>query len=490
MTTRRTRRSSEQRSRQLRESVIGSHIVNTSKKASNSRVNLGSPRVAAGARRGEINQVMPQTTTRESAQTHAARQRRSGFVVQDARRSRRRTILMLALLLVGALAVALAVSRCAFSSGLNAQMSLGSDEALAALTARYDDADQPYYVLIAAELHDPAQEYTGPGMLNLVRVDPTEHALCFVAVPPEAEVVLSDNNYHRLAYAQVLGGDAELIAQTSKLMGVSIAHYVKVDAAGFVRLVDYLGGLQVQVPLDVDDPDAGSLFIAQGVQSLDGEGVLTLCRADNYTDPYTTQAQAQVNAMMSLFKVIGGRSQLDFATMLDEIARDVKTDLSIDQISELFTSFAQADVTVYATTVPGSRTTDAQGVVFNVSRQALLGVMEAVGQGINPNQQGIRSNLDPSVVTVAVRNGVGIAGAANDVADILTDIGYQVVEVGNADTYVYDETLAIVSTDGAESAAQDLVRQLGSGRVTDASYFYEFDADILLIIGKDWKPLS
>ena len=64
------------------------------------------------------------------------------------------------------------------------------------------------------------------------------------------------------------------------------------------------------------------------------------------------------------------------------------------------------------------------------------------------------------------------------------------MDTGNADAYVYDETLVVYSSPEDEAAAEDIIGILGSGRSVDADYYYSFDSDLLVIIGKDWKPLD
>ncbi len=80
-----------------------------------------------------------------------------------------------------------------------------------------------------------------------------------------------------------LGGDtASAAACTIKTVqqdtGLTIDHWVVVDFAGFIRMVDAIGGVPICIPNAMDAPKAG-LQVAAGYQTLDGTTALAYARA-------------------------------------------------------------------------------------------------------------------------------------------------------------------------------------------------------------------
>ncbi len=61
----------------------------------------------------------------------------------------------------------------------------------------------------------------------------------------------------------------------------------------------------------------------------------------------------------------------------------------------------------------------------------------------------------PALVTVTVRNGSGTSGLAAQAASILKAQGYRIRGVGNADQFVYDETLIIYKSNARASRRDD-----------------------------------
>lgn len=471
--------------------MLGTHVPGRAGNSipRNSRMDLGNKRKARRATRGTIDHVVPHTSTRESRQAYARRSRRVGFVIQEANRQRRRNTLALLAAIALGLLVAFFVARAAFTANVNSHILLKDDAVAGVLAAPENDTD-PYYTLLAGEYSDSRQGYDGPNLLVLVRVDPANHVVTLLDIPGNTEVVLSDNDYHAISEAQVLDGDAGLISAVGSLMGVDIAHYAKTDADGFVDIVDSLGGVDVDVPEEVDDPDAGDIYISAGQQTLDGQQALTLCRADNYSNPVDVRTSNQMAVLDSLLGKVVSRTGLGAARSLDSIKADFKTDMNVKELNSLLGEFdTSGSITVHSDRIPGSLSVETDGVYFVSSSSALQSMMASVNESGDPGTT-VAYTIEPSSFTIEVRNGAGIDGGASQVQGQLAASGFKVTETGNADNYVYDETLVVYKDDSMIPAANEVISALGVGRAVDADIYYTFDTDILVVIGKDWKPLN
>lgn len=89
-------------------------------------------------------------------------------------------------------------------------------------------------------------------------------------------------------------------------------------------------------------------------------------------------------------------------------------------------------------------------------------------------------------VRVQVLNGCGVRGAGQNAANLLRLKGFDVTDVGNAETFDYRETL-VIERQGAGGRAREVARALGVKNViiqrVDGSPF-----EATVIIGKDFKP--
>lgn len=99
------------------------------------------------------------------------------------------------------------------------------------------------------------------------------------------ETVATYNQFNAaFAYGASVGGDVEsaaacAIATVERLTGVYIDGYFVVDFAGFISMVDAIGGVEVCIPQDIYAPKANNLRLEAGLQELDGATALDYARA-------------------------------------------------------------------------------------------------------------------------------------------------------------------------------------------------------------------
>lgn len=96
------------------------------------------------------------------------------------------------------------------------------------------------------------------------------------------------------------------------------------------------------------------------------------------------------------------------------------------------------------------------------------------------------TGLDRSDVSVAVQNGSGEKGVANQASDILKNLGYHILSIGNADNFEYENV--VIQIKPTKSAYLPLLKNdlddsytIGS---TSATLSASSSADALVIVGK------
>lgn len=96
------------------------------------------------------------------------------------------------------------------------------------------------------------------------------------------------------------------------------------------------------------------------------------------------------------------------------------------------------------------------------------------------------SGLDRSKLDVEVQNGSGVVGAAGKVADILRNLGYNIIGTGNADNFDY--TGATIMVKSGSSDYGDLLKSDLENNYTVSSTSNDLSAsvsaDAIVIIGK------
>lgn len=117
--------------------------------------------------------------------------------------------------------------------------------------------------------------------IAVLRVDGDDVRL--LAIPRDLWVPV-DGTQRRINAAFAFGGPELLIRTVQDELGIGIDHYLEVDFAGFLSLVDALGTIPIDVEHPAFDPKSGLSLPTAGVNELDATQALAFVRSRNYTE--------------------------------------------------------------------------------------------------------------------------------------------------------------------------------------------------------------
>lgn len=144
--------------------------------------------------------------------------------------------------------------------------------------------------------------------------------------------------------AFAVGGPACTIQQVEQVTGIRIDQYVVVDFQGFKDMVDAVGGVEVCIPEDIDDPEHG-ITLEAGTREIKGDEALSYVRVRHVgtgTDPNRIKRQQAFMAAMMNKVVSGGTlSRPDrVVSFLNATTSSLQTDVeSIGKLGALGAEF-------------------------------------------------------------------------------------------------------------------------------------------------------
>ncbi len=200
----------------------------------------------------------------------------------SAAQRRRRTLLVL--LVVAALAVAYPVALG--WRGVSAVRHVAVEPA----GERPADTPGTTYLVVGSDSREgmseeELREYSAGGTDGLgQRTDtimllhvPRSGPAALISVPRDSYVPIPGHGSGKVNAAFALGGAPLLVQTLEQVSGLRVDHYVETGFAGFARVVDAVGGVQVCPPEPVQDVRAG-LDIPAGCQQVDGATALGFAR--------------------------------------------------------------------------------------------------------------------------------------------------------------------------------------------------------------------
>jgi LCP family protein required for cell wall assembly len=158
--------------------------------------------------------------------------------------------------------------------------------------------DQPVFFLMIGNDERPGVGGRRADALHVVGINPAAGQVTILNVPRDTWVDYPGGGSGRINEGNPRGGP-ELQAQVvSDLVGVPISFTVEVNFAGFVGLIDELGGVDVWVPMDMNDRNSGANFSA-GPQHLSGEQALAFSRNRHVPGGDLTRSRNQATVLIA-----------------------------------------------------------------------------------------------------------------------------------------------------------------------------------------------
>ncbi len=159
---------------------------------------------------------------------------------------------------------------------------------------------------------------------------------------PRDTVVRQDRSaaWNKINAAYADGGVEQLDQELEELLGFPIDYYVKIKLSAFEKLVESVGGVWFDVPVDMDYDDPYQdlhIHISKGYQLLNGEQAMQVVRyrQSNSNDSYgdtgrASTQQAFMKAMLS--QVLAGADLGSIPTLADVLFNYVETNASLNDI--------------------------------------------------------------------------------------------------------------------------------------------------------------
>ena len=282
---------------------------------------------------------------RVAGDTRATRSTRDAAVASYApKRSNKKRNLIIAAVVVVAIVLVGAGMAFAYVKSISDNLHAGVDDDLRNALVSTSLANEPFYMLLMGtdtsvervETEEDGDTVRSDSMM-LARVDPVNKKVTLLSIDRDTMVDMGDEyGQQKINAAYQLGGAAGAVKAVSTMAGVDIAHYASVDFDGFRAIVDALGGVEVDVPMAIDDDDAGGRVDA-GLQTLNGDQALILCRARHAYDDIVAagdviRAAYQRMILSAIAKKVLSSDVLTIANTVKEMSQYVTTDLDVSDI--------------------------------------------------------------------------------------------------------------------------------------------------------------
>ena len=388
------------------------------------------------------------------------------------------------------------------------------------LPQAWDGASRVNILVMGLDYGDWAADRTGPSRTDsmiLFTIDPISKTAGMVSIPRDLWVNIPGFDHERINTAHFLGetyklpgGGPALAAKTvENFLGVPVQYYAVVPFDAFTRMVDEIGCINIWAfdDLDIDPLGKGNTIHITKDKGycMDGATLLAYMRNRKTQGGDVDRARRTQQAIIALKDVV--LDPANFPTLLSkapalyrEIASDVKTNLSFDDVMKLAVlakdispSDIKNNIINYEMSTLASVLSD-DGKPMSIlvpipdKIRELRDQMFAESGSIKPFAQGEPAQLAAQEgASLEILNGTYTAGLAGITGDYFKSLGMNVAVVGNPDQIGYPRTV-IFDHSGKPYMTKYLLELFQTSAASQFQIKYDpaSQADVTIILGDDW----
>ncbi len=177
--------------------------------------------------------------------------------------------------------------------------------------------------------------------MMVATVDPKYDHASLLSIPRDTRVRIYGYGYDKINAAFAYGGEPLAEKTVENFLGIDIDHYVVIDVKSFVKIIDAIGGIDINVEkrMKYEDPwdDNGGLYINifPGKQHMDGKKAVTYVRYRDSEGDIGRIERQQKFIEACLDKVMSPSFIPRIPAVIREVSDAIDTDMTFRQLLEL-----------------------------------------------------------------------------------------------------------------------------------------------------------
>lgn len=200
--------------------------------------------------------------------------------------------------------------------------------------------------------NEPARTDT----IILCTFNKTQKTITLTSLLRDMYVRIPGYKSNRINATYVMGGASLLEETLEHNFGIEVDGYVEVDFSHFAKLIDLLGGIELEVTGGISSfiySESGTK-VKTGLQKLNGEQALHYARYRGTAAGDLDRTNRQRVVLTTLLNEYKSKSMTELLGLLDDILPMVTTDLTQDEILDYFVDFFPmlADAQIVSKRIP------------------------------------------------------------------------------------------------------------------------------------------
>lgn len=207
-----------------------------------------------------------------------------------------------------------------------------------------DQGKTPFSVLfLGVDTGDLGRDEQGRSdSITVMTVNPTTNESKIVSIPRDTYTeIVGHGTTDKINHAYAFGGVSMSVNTVQKLLNSPIDYYIEVNMQGIKDIVDAIGGVDINSPLDFSQD---GIKFTKGPMHLDGTQALAFSRM-RYEDPtgdYGRQGRQRLIIEAIVRKAATFSTLLNYKEILNTMGENMKTNLTFDNMYDIQAKYKAA----------------------------------------------------------------------------------------------------------------------------------------------------
>ncbi|ENK0839324.1 LCP family protein [Clostridium botulinum] len=359
------------------------------------------------------------------------------------------------------------------------------------------EAGEPVNILVmGVDIGDPgSKEASDPKRTDtmlVVNYNPKTKNINMVSVPRDTRVTMNGKKI-KINSAHAINGVNGSIAAVENLLGIEINNYAKIDYEGFRKVIDAIGGVEMDITrnMNYDDPSQNlHIHFQKGTTvHLDGKKAEEFFRwrknnnGTGFADGDLGRIENQHKFISKVVEKVKSPSIIPkIPNILSTIPDYVETDMSPEEIIKYGYAVTKGDKSsINMITLQGEAKYIGNVSYFIYDREKNRDIVYTLKAG-GTSQKDNNTEIDKSEIKIKVLNGTKVNGLAADCERKLKEMGYSNIVTGNGEKR--DFTKVRLKKDSSISTGE-IENYLNIPNI-EKNIQSDENFDIIILLGKDF----
>ena len=374
-------------------------------------------------------------------------------------------------------------------------------------------------VLILGESGIPGEDYKLTDSIMVASYNPQTQQASLLSIPRDTYVGKKDKNTATSNYLASYKINTvyrngtnipETIECVNNITGLNLDKYLLIDTDAIIEVVDAIGGVTFDVPIDMDYDDPAQdlhIHLKAGEQLIDGEKAEQLLRfrhnndGTSYPSEYGDNDIGRMRTQREFIQVTAKQllrveNVTKVLNLMDIVFKNVKTNLDMETLKYYIPYIFKFNTSnIVSDTLPGTpekcngiwiytaNKTQTKQVIEDLFTDKIVEEEKNEESTSTNTTDGENTTKESKEITIELLNGTGDKEILTEVKEKLKEKGYVVSKSGT--TSSTDKTTIINRTSQSNQKSKDIKQLLGVGTITSGSD--NTKVDFTIIIGKDYK---